>query len=261
MRAMLPPNKLLASTIVATSIALAIKTVTLINTAPTLHALMAGTTEALEVASTARVISQASAAQSPSAAPEASPASLPHASVPAPAPAPVPASLPSVPAPTPASLPGGPVQSTATPQPEAKQARANAADDGNQEITLRQSPTDEREKRLSEREAAIAAVDKHLADRVTELLAIQSRLEALENERKAHEGANWGGLVKLYEDMKPRDAAKIFNTLDKPVLLELLDRMKPAKASPVIAQMEPESARQITADLAAKRTHSTTLNN
>jgi flagellar motility protein MotE (MotC chaperone) len=61
--------------------------------------------------------------------------------------------------------------------------------------------------------------------------------------------------------MRPRDAATIFNGLDKPVLLEILDRMKPAKASPVIALMEPESARQATADLAGKRARATTLTN
>ena len=61
--------------------------------------------------------------------------------------------------------------------------------------------------------------------------------------------------------MKPRDAAVLFNTLDKPVLLEIVDRMKPAKASPVIAAMDPERARQVTADLAAKRTKSTTAIN
>ena len=67
--------------------------------------------------------------------------------------------------------------------------------------------------------------------------------------------------MKLYEGMRPRDAAAIFNALDKTVLLELLDRMKPGKASPVLASMEPEKARQITTDLAAKRTQSTTVVN
>ena len=32
--------------------------------------------------------------------------------------------------------------------------------------------------------------------------------------------------MKLYEAMKPRDAAAIFNDLDQPVLLQVVDRMK-----------------------------------
>jgi flagellar motility protein MotE (MotC chaperone) len=123
------------------------------------------------------------------------------------------------------------------------------------------SQLEEREKRLAEREATVAAVETHLTDRVAELQAIQTRLETLEAERKVQEEANWAGLVRLYEGMRPRDAAVIFNALDKPVLLEIVDRMKPAKAAPVLALMEPESARQVTADLAAKRTRSVTAAN
>jgi flagellar motility protein MotE (MotC chaperone) len=241
MSAMLPPSRLLAATIVVTAVALGIKIVTLVTLAPSLSALWAGTTQALEVASAARVIGQAQAA-----APELPPSSIPHASSPA----------------NPATgLPATTLQPAPPPPAEVQQVPATATSDATQEVKLHRSQIEEREQRLTEREAALAATDKHLADRVSELLGIQSHLESLENERKAHEEANWTGLVKLYEGMRPRDAAAIFNALDKPVLLEIVDRMKPAKASPVIALMEPESARQITADLASKRTRSTTVTN
>lgn len=107
----------------------------------------------------------------------------------------------------------------------------------------------------------MAAAEKRLNERLTELVSLQQRMQGLESALKERDEANWTGLVKLYEGMKPRDAAVLFNALDKPVLLEIIDRMKPAKASPVIAAMEPERARQVTADLAAKRTKSTTAVN
>lgn len=128
-------------------------------------------------------------------------------------------------------------------------------------VKLHVSAADQRERQLAEREAVLSAADKRLGERVMELVALQTRLQTLQNGLKEKEEANWGGLVKLYEGMRPRDAAVIFNALDKPVLLDLLDRMKPAKAGPVIASMEPEKARQVTADLAAKRTRSTTVVN
>ena len=87
---------------------------------------------------------------------------------------------------------------------------------------------------------------------------MQQRLEALESDRKAHDEANWRGLVKMYETMKPRDAAAIFNDLDLPVLLPVLDRMKETKAASVLAAMQPERARQVTAELAQLRTRSIT---
>jgi flagellar motility protein MotE (MotC chaperone) len=251
MSGLLPPSRLLAATIVVTAVALAIKTVTLVTFAPSLSVLWAGTTHALEIASATRVIRQAQAAQTPAAPIQAAAPELPTSAIPH-------ASSPDTPPP---SLPATSAQPAPPPLAEVQPGPTTATGDTTQEVKLRRSQIDEREQRLTEREAALAATDKHLTDRVAELLVIQARLEGLENERKAHDEANWTGLVKLYEGMRPRDAAAIFNALDKPVLLEIVDRMKPAKASPVIALMEPESARQITADLAAKRIRSTTVTN
>ena len=53
--------------------------------------------------------------------------------------------------------------------------------------------------------------------------------------------------------MRPRDAATIFNDLESPVLLQVLDRMKEAKAAPILAAMTPERARAATAQLAQWR--------
>jgi flagellar motility protein MotE (MotC chaperone) len=116
-----------------------------------------------------------------------------------------------------------------------------------------------REAALNSRDAVQAAAETRLAARVTELKALQDRLEQLEATRKQREDASWNGLVKVYESMKPRDAATIFNDLDMPVLLQVVDRMKEAKAAPVLAAMQPERARQVTAQLAALRGRANTL--
>jgi flagellar motility protein MotE (MotC chaperone) len=128
-------------------------------------------------------------------------------------------------------------------------------------LKARRSQIEERERALVQREAVAAAAEKQLGDRVAELTALQSRLQALESGLKERDEANWAGMVKTYEGMRPKDAAAIFNDLDKPVLTEIVDRMKPSKATPVIAAMSPEKARQLTADLAARRTRSTTVPN
>ncbi len=99
----------------------------------------------------------------------------------------------------------------------------------------------------------LSGAERRLFIRVDELTALQARLEALEAGRREHDEANWRGLVKLYEAMRPRDAAAIFNDLDKAVLLAVLDRMKEAKAAPVLAAMLPERARQATTELAQLR--------
>jgi len=63
-------------------------------------------------------------------------------------------------------------------------------------------------------------------------------------------------LVKTYEAMRPRDAATILNELEAPVLLQVLDRMKEAKAAPILSAMLPDRARAATTGLAQMRSRS-----
>jgi flagellar motility protein MotE (MotC chaperone) len=121
------------------------------------------------------------------------------------------------------------------------------------ELRQRRQELDAREAVLSSREAVMAAAEQKIAARVDELQALQARLEALETARRARDQANWQGMVKLYEAMKPRDAAAIFNDLDMAVLLQVVDRMKEARAAAVMAAMQPEKARQVTTELAQMR--------
>ena len=122
------------------------------------------------------------------------------------------------------------------------------------ELRQRRQELDAREAALTSREAVLSAAERKIGARVDELQALQVRLEALETARKARDESNWRGLVKLYESMKPRDAAAIFNDLDMTVLLQVVDRMKEAKAAAVMAAMQPEKARQVTTELAQMRT-------
>jgi flagellar motility protein MotE (MotC chaperone) len=159
--------------------------------------------------------------------------------------------------PTPAPLAGGQASTQRTAQSDRPAGAGNTGTD----IGLHRSPIEERERQVTQREAAVAAAEKVLTDRVAELQAMQSHLQTLVNQDKQQDDAKWAGLVKLYEGMHPRDAATIFNGLDKPLLLEILKRMKPAKASPIIALMQPANARQITADLAAPAGSSAVVTN
>lgn len=121
------------------------------------------------------------------------------------------------------------------------------------ELRQRRQELDGRSAALAAREAVVAAAERKLESRVDELSALQARLEALERARQSRDEASWRGLVKLYESMRPREAAAIFNDLDMQVLLQVVDRMKEAKAALVMAAMQPEKARQVTAELAQMR--------
>jgi flagellar motility protein MotE (MotC chaperone) len=122
-----------------------------------------------------------------------------------------------------------------------------------QELRQRRQELDAREQAVTAREAVLAAAEHKLDQRVAELQALQQHLEALEAARQQRQDASWQGLVKLYATMKPRDAAKIFDDLDTPVLLEVVDRMNERKAAPILAAMQPDRAREVTEKLAAMR--------
>ena len=111
------------------------------------------------------------------------------------------------------------------------------------DLRARRGVIEAREAAMATREAVLAAAEKRMGERVEQLAALQARLEAMEGARHDREEANWRGLVKTYEAMRPRDAAAILNDLDMPVLLQVLDRMKEAKAAGILAAMLPDRAR------------------
>ncbi|MCZ8148337.1 MAG: hypothetical protein O9325_10885 [Roseomonas sp.] len=181
------------------------------------------------------------------APPEASRAAVP------PRPAPMAAlaqPAPAPPAPPPPAQPASapPPATPAPPGPEAAAERALL-----ESLRARRAEIDARQAAAAQRELLVTAAERRLAQRVEELAALQVRLETLERERAQREEAGLRGLVKLYEGMRPRDAAAIFDDLDMPVLVPIVDRMREARAAPVMAAMRPERARVLTAELTRLR--------
>ncbi|HZF76117.1 MAG TPA: hypothetical protein VE033_09830 [Acetobacteraceae bacterium] len=150
-----------------------------------------------------------------------------------------------------AQSPATPVApSPASPAPAPAEAAERAVLEA---LRSRRAEIEAREAALTAREQVLAAAEQRLGQRIEELTALQGRLEALERERAAREEAGVRGLVKLYEGMRPREAAVIFEELELPVLLTILDRMREARAAPVLGAMRPERARLVTAELARMR--------
>lgn len=122
-----------------------------------------------------------------------------------------------------------------------------------EQLRARRNDIEAREQAVSAQEMVLQAAEARLTRRVEELAAMQQRLEALDRGRGEREEAGWRGLVRTYEAMRPRDAATIFDDLEAPVLVEILDRMSDRKAAPVIGAMRPERARMATTELARHR--------
>jgi flagellar motility protein MotE (MotC chaperone) len=122
-----------------------------------------------------------------------------------------------------------------------------------QDLRQRRQELDALAASLATRESVMTAAEQKLAIRMAELQTLQKKLEGLDAAQKQKVEAGWQGLVKVYEAMKPKDAANIFNDLQMPVLLQVLDRMKDAKTAAIMAAMNPDRARDVTAELAQMR--------
>lgn len=62
----------------------------------------------------------------------------------------------------------------------------------------------------------------------------------------------FSGIVGMYETMKPKDAAAIFNELSMDVLLRVSTSMSPRKMAPVLAAMTTSRAQELTVKMAEK---------
>jgi len=116
----------------------------------------------------------------------------------------------------------------------------------------RRAALDARERDLALREQLLSVSEKGIAERLDELKSLEERLTAMLAKRDEAEEVQLTSLVKTYENMKPTDAARIFNKLDRQVLLSVAARMKPAKIGAVMAAMEPARAQDLTVMLAKR---------
>jgi flagellar motility protein MotE (MotC chaperone) len=117
----------------------------------------------------------------------------------------------------------------------------------------RRDSLDAREKELEMRMALVEAAEKRLDERTATLKAIEAKINALVDEKKAAENEQFASIVAMYETMKAKEAATIFNQLDMPVLMRVARAMNPRKMAPVLARMDPMKAKSLTAGLAAEQ--------
>ncbi len=121
------------------------------------------------------------------------------------------------------------------------------------DLSTRKKALDGREKAIITREALITAAEQELDRKYKELSQLRKQIENLLEDQSEEEKKRIVSLVKIYEGMKPKSAASIFNTLDLDVLISVLSNMSERKLSPILALMSPERARTVTIILANQK--------
>ncbi len=117
-------------------------------------------------------------------------------------------------------------------------------------LSARRDELDKRNKALDLREQLLKAAEKRVEDRIAELKEIEAQIKRRIGENDQRNEERMAGVVKMYETMKPKDAARIFEQLDMGVLIDVARRMEPRKMSAVLAAMDPVTAQELTVELA-----------
>jgi flagellar motility protein MotE (MotC chaperone) len=127
-------------------------------------------------------------------------------------------------------------------------------------LNQRRLELEARARDLDMRESLLATAEKRIEARLGELKDAEARLNAGARKHDDMEAAQFKGLVTMYENMRPKDAAKIFDRLDLKIQVDLVAQMNPRKMSDVLAQMSPEVAERLTTEI-ARRSGSSTSDN
>jgi len=124
-----------------------------------------------------------------------------------------------------------------------------------QKLAERRASLDKRAAEQSQREVLLEATEKRIDEKIARLETLKKEIAGLADKQSAEDDARLKSLVKIYETMKPHDAARIFEQLDMPVLLGVVERMKERNAAPILAALDPAKAKAVTLALAERREH------
>lgn len=122
-----------------------------------------------------------------------------------------------------------------------------------QELAVRRKALEGRERKLSQRAVLLKAAEQRLVEKQDDLKKIRLEIKSLLNIKEKEEEERLKRLVAIYSNMKPKDAAKIFNELDMKVLLDVMQSMKERKIAPIVAAMDADRARKLTKQLAERQ--------
>ncbi|MEQ9609590.1 MAG: hypothetical protein RLN99_18170 [Kiloniellaceae bacterium] len=122
-----------------------------------------------------------------------------------------------------------------------------------QSLSQRREELEQRARDIDEREILLKAAEQRIDQKIKDLERLQASIEAVLIQHDEQTEEQMQSLVRIYESMKPKDAARIFEELDMDVLLEVVERMKERKTAPILAQMNPERAKEVTLELAQRR--------
>ena len=122
-----------------------------------------------------------------------------------------------------------------------------------QQLSERREKLEQMQEEIDTREGLMSAAEKRIDRKIADLRQLEKTIKGLIKTHDEQQEAKIGSLVKIYEAMKPKDAARIFEQLQFDTILLVAERMKERKLAPVLAKMNANKAQEITVQLSKLR--------
>ena len=120
-------------------------------------------------------------------------------------------------------------------------------------LSKRRKEIESREKEVILKEASLSVIEERIQEKIAKITKLQTAVNKVLRAYEEKEREKQNDLVKIYENMKPVDAARIFEQLHMTVLLTVVENMKKTKLALIMAQMTPQRAKDITIELTNRR--------
>lgn len=111
-----------------------------------------------------------------------------------------------------------------------------------QKLNDRKKELDAREEELNRMEAELQVQKEELDKRLKDLEGMRTKISGILEDRVKVDSEKVDTLVQMYSNMKAPQAAKVFETMDEDLAVEILGRMKKKNAADIMNLLKPEKA-------------------
>lgn len=109
-------------------------------------------------------------------------------------------------------------------------------------LSERQKQLDQREEQLNKFAEDLAKQKEEIESKLKSLESVRSKISSVLQERIKADESKIDTLVQVYSNMKPQQAAKVFEALDEDLVIEILAKMKKKNAADILNMVKPEKA-------------------
>ncbi|MEN3385898.1 MAG: hypothetical protein V7608_5942 [Hyphomicrobiales bacterium] len=117
-------------------------------------------------------------------------------------------------------------------------------------LQQRRQELETRTREMEVRDSLLKAAEKRIEQRLQDLKDQEARISGASAKRDEEDQAKFKSLVTMYENMKAKEAAKVFDRLDLRILVEIATKMNPRRMSDILGVMTPEAAERLTIEIA-----------